>query len=198
MATRSWTTRQLGLAAAAEQRHHPVADGEPVASGPRATTSPAISRPGMSGGLPGRRRVEALPLQQVGGVEAGRPHPHEHLARAGSGSGFSVTAISPSLTVAARTALNLGAAHGRTRGQGRGRHRRRVGHRPGDGAALRGRGRVGGGRRPQRRRRRAASAKEVDGRFVAADVGSPADWKAIVAEAESASAGSTSPTSTPA
>ncbi len=32
-------------------------------------------------------------------------------------------------------------------------------------------------------------AKELDGRFVAADVGSPADWKAIVAETESAFGG---------
>lgn len=33
------------------------------------------------------------------------------------------------------------------------------------------------------------AAKEVDGRFVAADVGSPTDWHAVVAEAESAFGG---------
>ena len=42
---------------------------------PSATTSPASSRPGMSGRSAGRRRVGALALQHVGPVEARRPHP---------------------------------------------------------------------------------------------------------------------------
>ena len=49
---------------------------------PCPTTSPANSSPGMSGGEPGGRGVEAGPLRQVGPIEAGAVHPHEHLARA--------------------------------------------------------------------------------------------------------------------
>ena len=54
IAARSCTTRQLRLAAAADDRHHAVAELEAHARrGPIATTSPASSRPGMSGGEPG-------------------------------------------------------------------------------------------------------------------------------------------------
>jgi hypothetical protein len=44
---------QLGLPAAADDGHHAVALGEALGSGPRATTSPASSSPGMSCGDPG-------------------------------------------------------------------------------------------------------------------------------------------------
>ena len=45
--------RQLGLAAAADDGHHAVADVEALGPGPRSTTSPASSSPGMSCGEPG-------------------------------------------------------------------------------------------------------------------------------------------------
>ena len=45
--------RELGLAASAHHRHHPVALREAARPGPRAATSPASSRPGMSCGSPG-------------------------------------------------------------------------------------------------------------------------------------------------
>ena len=44
---------ELGLPAAADDRHDPVARLEALGAGPSATTSPASSRPGMSGGQPG-------------------------------------------------------------------------------------------------------------------------------------------------
>ena len=52
--TRSWTTRQLGLTAAADDPHHAVALVEALGTGTAApATSPASSSPGMSWGDPG-------------------------------------------------------------------------------------------------------------------------------------------------
>ena len=45
--------RELGLAAAAHDRHHAIALAKRAAPGPSATTSPASSSPGMSCGAPG-------------------------------------------------------------------------------------------------------------------------------------------------
>ena len=44
---------QLGLPAAADDGHDAIALGEALGPGPRPTTSPASSSPGMSGGEPG-------------------------------------------------------------------------------------------------------------------------------------------------
>jgi hypothetical protein len=44
---------QLGLAAAADHGHDPVAGPKRYTPGPVAATSPASSSPGMSAGLPG-------------------------------------------------------------------------------------------------------------------------------------------------
>ena len=72
------------------------------APGPSPTTSPASSRPGMSCGRAGRRRIAALALQHVGAVEAGGLHGDQHLSRSGSGIGWSSTLRAPSLIVTAR------------------------------------------------------------------------------------------------
>ena len=70
---------QLGLRSAADQRHDPVADGEPGDARPRRRPPPAISRPGTSCGHPGGRRVVARPLGDVRAVHSGRADRHDHL-----------------------------------------------------------------------------------------------------------------------
>src|SRR5215210_1159962 len=91
------------------------------APGPRATTSPASSRPGMSGGEPGgagyrpRRWSMSAPFRPAARTRTRiSPAP-------GSGSGCSSTRTSPSRTVAARTRsgrLGLGLGGGELRPTG--------------------------------------------------------------------------------
>ncbi len=64
--------------------------------GPQATTSPAISKPGMSAGDPGRRRIEPPLLQQVTAVQTGGTNRDEQLAGAGLGVGV---VLQPDLAV---------------------------------------------------------------------------------------------------
>ena len=65
--------RQHALAhpAAADQAERPVSDGEGATASPTATTGPATSRPPMSAGHPGGRRMASLALEHVGRVHAG-------------------------------------------------------------------------------------------------------------------------------
>ena len=74
---------QLGLAAAADDRHHAVALGE--ALGARAARHDLAGElePGDVGRRARRRRVVARALVHVGAVEPGGVHPDEHLAGAG-------------------------------------------------------------------------------------------------------------------
>ena len=74
---------QLGLGAAADERHHPVADGEPgharAHGGHLAGHLEArdVLRP------PGRRRVPPGALREIGAVHAGRPDRHDDVVVAG-------------------------------------------------------------------------------------------------------------------
>ena len=77
---------ELGLPAAADDRHHPVALREALRRpGPGRPPRRPARGPGMSGGEPGRRGIAALALQHVGAVEAGGPDADQHLAGPGLG-----------------------------------------------------------------------------------------------------------------
>ena len=75
--------QQFGLAPTADEGHDPVT--QPEAAGPRAQADHLagqlhardVRRPPRRGG------IEPLPLDQVGGVEAGGGHGHQHLPRSG-------------------------------------------------------------------------------------------------------------------
>ena len=75
--------RELGLAAAADHRHHAVALGEAARARAERRHLARQLQAGDVRGRPGRRRIGAAPLQHVGAVQAGAAHAHEHLALAG-------------------------------------------------------------------------------------------------------------------
>ena len=78
---------QLGLAAAAHHRHHPVAEAEALDPGADFHDLAGELDAGHVGGHAGWRRIKALTLEHVGSVEAGGAHGHEQLAGAGGGVG---------------------------------------------------------------------------------------------------------------
>ena len=65
--------RQLRLAAAADDPHHPVAGWKRVAPGPAARHLAGQLEARDVLGRPGRRRIAAAALMHVGAVEPGRP-----------------------------------------------------------------------------------------------------------------------------
>jgi hypothetical protein len=71
---------QLGLPAAADDRHHAVALGEALGSGPARRDLAGELEPGDVLRRPGRGRVAARALVDVGTVEPGRMHADEDLA----------------------------------------------------------------------------------------------------------------------
>ena len=108
IAARSCTTRELGLAAAADDRHHAVAELEAADAAAGGDHLAGELQPRDVGRRAGRRRVAALELEHVGAVEPRGADADEQLAAPrGSGSGCSATAISPSRIVAARMAAML-------------------------------------------------------------------------------------------
>ena len=89
IATRSWTDGELGLAAAADDRHHAVALGE--ALGARAAGRDLAGELEARGCRAARRAAPGsalAPLEHVGAVEAGAADAHEQLAGAGLGVGM--------------------------------------------------------------------------------------------------------------
>ena len=75
--------RELRLAAAADDRHHALAEREALRPG--AEPGHDLARELQAGDVlrrAGRRRVEPAPLHHVRAVEPGGAHAHEHLARA--------------------------------------------------------------------------------------------------------------------
>ena len=104
MSWRSWTTRELGLAAAADDRHDAVALGEALGARARARRP---RRPAPGPGCPAARRAapgSRPALQHVGAVEPGGADADEHLAGPGLGIGVLGDDDSPSRMVAARMA----------------------------------------------------------------------------------------------
>ena len=79
---RSWTDGQLGLRAAADDRHHALADREALGAGSERGHLAGELHAGDVLRRAGRRRVEPAPLHHVRAVQPGRVHPHEHLAGA--------------------------------------------------------------------------------------------------------------------
>ena len=71
----------LGLAAAGQHRHHPVADGEPGGAWAQGDDLTGGLEPGDVDRRTRRRRVEAGALEEVGVADARRPHRHRDLAR---------------------------------------------------------------------------------------------------------------------
>jgi hypothetical protein len=82
---------QLRLATPADHRHHPVAGAEPL-RGRAGRDDLAGQLQARDIGRAARRgRVQAVPLEHVGSVDAGRPHRHQHLA----GARLGVRALAP-------------------------------------------------------------------------------------------------------
>ena len=77
--------RQLGLAAAPDDRHHPVTLGEAQRARPQRGHLAGELHAGDVLGPAGRRRVAAPHLMQVTTVHAGGPDPHEQLTHTGRG-----------------------------------------------------------------------------------------------------------------
>ena len=73
--------RELGLTAAADDGHHPVADGEVLDSRAGGHDLAGELEAGDVGGGVGRRGVEAPPLDHVGAVEARGLHRDQELTR---------------------------------------------------------------------------------------------------------------------
>ena len=76
---------ELRLAAAADDRHHPIRDGEATRSGAEGDDLASQLEPGDVLGRSGRRRIAAEPLMHVGAVQARGPNPHKHLPDTGHG-----------------------------------------------------------------------------------------------------------------
>ena len=76
---------QLGLRAAPDDRHHPVADREARDCRPDRHDLAGELEPGDVGRCVRRRGVQALALHHVGAVQPCGPHPYEELAVAGLG-----------------------------------------------------------------------------------------------------------------
>ena len=76
---------QLGLRAAADDRHHAIALAEALRTRAERGDLPGQLEPGDVRRRTRRRRVGALALEHVGAVQPGSPHAHEHLARPGHG-----------------------------------------------------------------------------------------------------------------
>ena len=72
-----------GLAAAADEAHHPVTDREPRHLPAGGDDRPGELHAGDVGRQPRRRRVVAPALQEVGAVQSGRPHVDEQPGVAG-------------------------------------------------------------------------------------------------------------------
>ena len=79
---------QLALTAAADDRHHAVADGEALGARAERDDVAGELEPGDVGRRAGRSRVRAAALEHVGAVEAGGAHADEHLAVPGLGIGM--------------------------------------------------------------------------------------------------------------
>ena len=71
--------RELGLGAAADDRHHARARLEAGRFRPERDDLARQLHPGDVLGIARRRRVQAALLHHVAAVQARRPHPHEHL-----------------------------------------------------------------------------------------------------------------------
>ena len=71
---------QLGLGAAAHDRRHPVAVLEAGHAGAGGDDLTGQLEAGDVGGAPGRRRIQALDLHRIGGVDARGPNPDEELS----------------------------------------------------------------------------------------------------------------------
>ena len=97
--------RELGLPAAADDRHDPVADREALGARPEGGDLAGQLEPRDVRVRALGRGVHALALQQVGAVEAGGPDADQDLARAGLGIGV---VLDDDLSVA-----DGGGAHGR-------------------------------------------------------------------------------------
>ena len=72
----------LGLPAAGQHRHHPIADREAGGAGPEGDHLAGRLEAGDVDRRARRRRVEAGALEEVGVADAGGPHRHRDLARA--------------------------------------------------------------------------------------------------------------------
>ena len=100
--------RELGLAAAGDDRHHAVAGLEALDAGAALDDLARQLEAGDVLRRAGRRRVAALELHDVGAVEPGaRGRGRAGRSRRGPGSGCSSTAIEPSRMVAARIGAML-------------------------------------------------------------------------------------------
>jgi hypothetical protein len=78
---------ELGLAAAADDRHHAIARAEPLGARPARDDLAGELEAGDIRRRARRRRVQAAPLHHVGAVDAGRLDADEDLARPGLGVG---------------------------------------------------------------------------------------------------------------
>ena len=96
--------RELGLAAAGDDRHHASPTSKRCTPGPHSTTSPASSRPGCPAARR-RGRVAALQLMHVGAVEPGAADAHEQVGVPGDRIGV--------LLDGDRAVPDRGRAHGR-------------------------------------------------------------------------------------
>ena len=79
--------RELGLAAAGDDRHHAVAGLEALHAGAALDDLARQLEPGDVLRRAGRRGIEALELQHVGAVEAGAVDADEQVGVAGDGVG---------------------------------------------------------------------------------------------------------------
>ena len=77
----------FGLSAAAADGHHPGADREPGGALTQGLHRAGELEPGDVRRGARRGRIEALPLEQVGPVDAGGGHRHHHLTGSGNGVG---------------------------------------------------------------------------------------------------------------
>ena len=75
--------RELGLAPARDDPHHPIADRKPLRTRTAIDDLAGELEPRDVLRRTRRRGIEAAPLHHVGAVQAGRPYADEHLARAG-------------------------------------------------------------------------------------------------------------------
>ena len=78
---------QLGVAASAHDRHHPVALREALRAGAAGRHLARQLETGNVRRRARRGRIAALELEHVRPVQAGRAHPHQHLSGAGRGVG---------------------------------------------------------------------------------------------------------------
>ena len=108
MSWRSWTVASSAWPAPPAMPMTRSPSAKRVAPGPSAATSPASSRPGMSAGMPGRRRIAARDLDHVGAVQACGADADEDLSRARRRIGVLVDDDAPSRMVAARIGASVG------------------------------------------------------------------------------------------